>query len=154
MYIHWAASELDERYGILETLERQMGTVDQVIERYLSELPKFSPPGGRLVLAYTADRATGIGCFHPISPEIAELKRMYVQPSARGNGIGRAVLESLLSAAREAGYRRMRLDSAAFMHAAHSLYRSAGFVDIDPYPETEIPTDVRPHWVFMERPLV
>ena len=153
-YIYWVASELDDRYGILETLKRHMGNVDQVIERNLSELPKFSPPEGRLVLAHVADHPVGIGCFHRISSEIAELKRMYVRPAARGNGVGRAVLESLLYAARETGYRTMRLESAAFMKAAHSLYHSVGFVDIDPYVETEIPADVWPYWVFMERALV
>jgi hypothetical protein len=39
------------------------------------------------------------------------------------------------------------------MTAAHGLYRSSGFVEIEPYPESEIPDERKPHWVFMERTL-
>jgi hypothetical protein len=52
-----------------------------------------------------------------------------------------------------AGYPRIRLDSADFMTGAHGLYRSGGFVDIDPYPGSEIPDRYKPYWVFMERTL-
>ncbi len=60
------------------------------------------------------------------------------------------LLEKLLSEAKEVGYSEVRLDSARFMHAAHSLYRSAGFQEIDPYPESEIPPEFQEHWIFME----
>jgi hypothetical protein len=39
------------------------------------------------------------------------------------------------------------------MTAAHRLYRSSGFLEIGPYPESEIPDRYRSHWVFMERKL-
>jgi hypothetical protein len=39
------------------------------------------------------------------------------------------------------------------MTGAHGLYRSGGFVDIDPYPGSEIPDRYKPYWVFMERTL-
>jgi hypothetical protein len=55
-----------------------------------------------------------------------------------------------MATARAAGFRRIRLDSAAFMTAAHALYRANGFVDIDPYPGNEIPPEWRGRWVFME----
>ena len=45
-------------------------------------------------------------------------------------------------------------DSPDFMTAAHSLYRASGFKDIGPYPESEIPDEYKPHWIFMERNLV
>jgi hypothetical protein len=52
------------------------------------------------------------------------------------------------------GYKRVRLDSPDFMTAAHSLYRASGFKDIGPYPESEIPDEYKPHWIFMERNLI
>jgi L-amino acid N-acyltransferase YncA len=79
---------------------------------------------------------------------------MYVEPARRGEGIGRALLDELLSAARDAGYERVRLDSPDFMTAAHGLYRSRGFTEIGPYPESEIPDEYKPHWIFMELPLL
>jgi hypothetical protein len=60
------------------------------------------------------------------------------------------MLEDLLEAARECGYRRVRLDSPDLMTAAHALYRSVGFAEIDPYPETEAPEQYREHRIFME----
>jgi ribosomal protein S18 acetylase RimI-like enzyme len=67
--------------------------------------------------------------------------------------VGRALLDTLIAAARAERYARARLDSPDFMTAAHDLYRSTGFADIDPYPESEIPDEYKAHWVFMERVL-
>jgi len=110
----------------------------------------FQPPDGRLLLAFDGDEAFGIGCLRRIGPGTAEIKRMYVDPSHRCRGSGRAILDQLVVAARLAGYARIRLDSSEFMAAAHRLYRSTGFDDIGPYPESEIPDEYKPHWVFME----
>lgn len=78
---------------------------------------------------------------------------MYVRKEYRGSGIGRTLLGKLIEKAKEIGYPRIRLDSARFMHAAHSLYRSSGFYEIDPYPESEIPGEFQSNWVFMEKAL-
>ena len=88
-----------------------------------------------------------------IGPDTVEIKRMYVEPSHRGAGVGRGLLGELIAAARAEQYARVRLDSPDFMTAAHDLYRSSGFVDIEPYPESEIPDEYKTHWVFMERML-
>lgn len=74
---------------------------------------------------------------------------MFVRPSVRGRGIGKLLLERLVEVAREAGYDQVLLDSTRFMHAAHALYRSVGFGEIEPYPESEIPAELRHHWLFM-----
>ena len=58
---------------------------------------------------------------------------MYVRPSSRGLGVGRAILQRLIDDARALGYRTIRLDSARFMHEAHALYRRFGFVPGSPY---------------------
>ena len=76
---------------------------------------------------------------------------MYVRPAYRGAGLGRALLDGLLTAAGDHGSSVVRLDSAAFMTAAHRLYRSRGFGETAPYPESEIPEGYRQHWIFMER---
>ena len=93
----------------------------------------------------------GIGCLRRIGPQTAEIKRMYVEPAMRGIGAGRAILKNLLKAAAADGYTGVRLDSPDFMAAAHALYRSCGFVDIPPYPESEIPDEFKRYLVFMER---
>jgi ribosomal protein S18 acetylase RimI-like enzyme len=92
----------------------------------------------------------GTACMRRIGPDTAEIKRTYVQPSQRRAGVGRAMLDRLIAAVRTAGYQRIRLDSPDFMTAAHGLYRSSGFVETEPYPESEIPDRYKPHRLFME----
>ncbi len=75
---------------------------------------------------------------------------MYVNPAFRKIGAGNAILRSLLTAAKETGYKKVRLDSPKFMEAAHKLYRSFGFKDIPVYPEVEIPEEFRQYLLFME----
>jgi GNAT superfamily N-acetyltransferase len=65
--------------------------------------------------------------------EDAELKRMFVEKSARGHGLGRRLLEVALAHARAAGFSRVVLDSTRDMTAALSLYRAAGFREIPDY---------------------
>jgi GNAT superfamily N-acetyltransferase len=127
--------------------------IETMLEEDMADLEKFLPPAGRLLLAMDGDHVAGIGCLKSLKPNVGELKRMYVRPAFRGRGIGRALFDSLIAEASLIGYRSIQLDSAGFMHAAHGLYRSAGFQDIDPYPESEIPPEFQKHWVFMAKGL-
>ncbi|MDP9295068.1 MAG: GNAT family N-acetyltransferase [Actinomycetota bacterium] len=145
-YLTWGNDGLESRYGFRLP-------VQEAVEHDLATIAKFQPPDGRLLLAFEGDMAVGTACMRRIGSDTAEIKRMYVQPAHRGGGMGRALLDQLIAAARTAGYECVRLDSPDFMTAAHGLYRSNGFVQIEPYPESEIPDEYKPHWVFMERAL-
>jgi len=142
-YLTWGNDQLEDRYGFRLSVE-------EAVEQDLRTIAKFQPPDGRLLLAFDDDEAFGIGCLRRIGPDTAEIKRMYVDPSHRRGGSGRAILDQLVGAARLAGYEQIRLDSSEFMAAAHRLYRSTGFDEIGPYPESEIPDEYKSHWVFME----
>jgi len=61
------------------------------------------------------------------------MKRMYVRPSFRGQGLGRILAQDIIAEARKRRYRKMRLDSLSSMREALSLYESLGFVQIDAY---------------------
>ena len=52
-----------------------------------------------------------------------------------------------------AGYSKLRLDTGPFMTAAHRVYKSAGFYEIEEYPEAEVPPIIRYDWFFMEKTL-
>ena len=119
----------------------------------MQNLDKFYPPEGKLLLAESDNQLAGIACLRKIKEDICEVKRMYVREEFRGTGIGRTLLDKLIEAAKESGYPRVRLDSARFMSTAHSLYHSSGFREIEPYPESEIPEEFQPNWIFMERVL-
>lgn len=142
-YLTWVNRELDNQYGISFAIE-------EILERNMADLTPFRPPRGSLRLAEDTTGAVGIACLQQIGPNVGEIKRMYVRPEARGAGIGRALLAGVLEDARAADYQRVRLDSVRFMHAAHALYQSAGFVERGPYKESEIPPEFWSYWLFME----
>jgi ribosomal protein S18 acetylase RimI-like enzyme len=146
-YLYWANARVEEHFDVSFDIE-------SMLEDNMNELQIFMPPDGCLLLADYDGILAGIACMKHMRDQIGEIKRMYVQDTFRGEGIGRELLLRLLDEGREIGYTSIRLDSARFMTEAHALYRSAGFEEIDPYPESEIPGEYQRHWVFMEIALV
>jgi GNAT superfamily N-acetyltransferase len=144
-YLTWGNAEMQARHGVHPHSPREAVAQD------LASIAKFQPPDGRLLLSWIGGRACGIGCLRRIGPDMCEIKRMYVEPAFRRFGAGRGILKQLIRAADDVGYRRVRLDSPDFMTAAQALYRSCGFVDIEPYAESEIPDEFKSYLVFMER---
>jgi len=143
-YLTWGNDKMQLLHGV------HPHNPSEAVEQDIKMIAKFLPPNGRLILAFVDEKACGIGCLKSINSTIGEIKRMYVDPSFRNIGAGRAILQSLLTAAKEAGYKKVRLDSPKFMEAAHVLYRSVGFKDIPVYAEVEIPEAFRQYLLFME----
>ena len=85
-----------------------------------------------------------------LEPGVAEVKRMYVRPDARGRGVGSALLDELSATARDGGARVVRLDSAPFQRSAHMLYRSRGFLERGPYHGSETPGEESDVWNYFE----
>jgi GNAT superfamily N-acetyltransferase len=103
-------------------------------ERELAGLPgEYGPPHGRLLLA--RDGAAPAGCvgLRRLAPGVAEIKRLYVRPAYRATGLGRRLAEAAIAGAREAGCRRVMLDTLPKMREAIALYRSLGFRETAPY---------------------
>jgi GNAT superfamily N-acetyltransferase len=112
----------------------------QGFERELADLPgKYQPPAGRLLLAWNSDRAVGSIALRPLDTRTCEMKRLYVRPEARGERLGRRLVERLLQEAQGAGYSRICLDTLPMMASAQSLYESLGFVPVEPYVFNPIP---------------
>ena len=143
-YIAEGAARLEQEFGFKQE-------VPTIVDYVMQQLGQFAPPAGRLLLVVEDEVILGCGCLRPSAPGIAELKRMYLRPEARGRGLGRQLLDALLAAARQEGYREVRLDTDGLMPAAHQLYLSAGFTPCNPYPESEIPMELHGRWLFMRR---
>jgi putative acetyltransferase len=114
----------------------------QNFQQELDQLPgAYAPPSGRLILAMSGSDAAGCVALRQITEDICELKRLYVRPQFRGTGLGSKLADAIISAGRELGYRRMRLDTLPEkMERAIRMYRSLGFKEIAPYYDN--PVDV------------
>jgi GNAT superfamily N-acetyltransferase len=88
---------------------------------------EFMPPEGTFLIARLDGAAVGCGGLARLEADTAEVRRMYVAPQARGQGISRAILDRLLATARELGYHRARLETGNRQHEAIGLYEGAGF---------------------------
>jgi len=106
----------------------------QCFDEELENLPgPYAPPRGCLLLVKEGHEWVGCVGMRGLSETICEMKRMYVRPAFRRQGIGRRLTEEVIRVAKEIGYERMRLDTLAPMTAARRLYESMGFCEIAPY---------------------
>jgi ribosomal protein S18 acetylase RimI-like enzyme len=107
----------------------------------LARLPgEYARPHGRLLAARLGDETVGCVALRPLDSDGAcEMKRLFVRPSHRGLGAGRALVEAVIAAAREAGYTSMRLDTLPQMQAAQAMYETLGFREIEPYYPSPVP---------------
>ena len=95
----------------------------------------LAEPAGVLLLARISGEPAGCGAlkFHGTGP--AELKRMWVAPSARGLGVGRRILAELEQYARQRGTTVLRLETSRHLTEAISLYRSAGYAEVPAFSD-------------------
>ena len=98
----------------------------------------YTPPRGGLWLARIGEVGVGCVALRPLDDAMAEVKRMYVDPEARGQGVGRALMETLIAGARARGYETLRLGTLEEMTAAQGLYHSLGFRPIERYRPDEL----------------
>jgi len=98
----------------------------------------YAPPQGRLWCAELDRKPVGCVGIRPFSEGVCEMKRLYVEPEARGHGAGHALALAGIRAAKELGYRRILLDTMPAMRMAVKLYRELGFKEAPAYYNTPI----------------
>lgn len=116
----------------------------QGFDAELAELPgAYAPPAGALLLAYVDSEAAGCCALRPLYNtnhlNACEMKRLYVRPAFRGFGLGRLLVERILSAGQLNGYTTMLLDTLSDMETARALYQEMDFVEVEPYYHNPIP---------------
>ena len=99
--------------------------------------------------AFVAGEAVGCGAVKRMHGRYGEIKRMYVEPCARGRGVGRALIEALESTLLRCGIRLVRLETGVRQPEALSLYERCGYVRTPPFGD--YPDD--PLSVFFEKRL-
>ena len=120
------------RYYALLTAQID-GITPQMLTLPLSDAPNYRPPLGAFLIAWSDDLPIGCVSLRPFAPGIAEVKRLWIDPDARGQGLGRRLMRAIEAQGRTLGYRELILDSNTALTAAIALYRSDGWADIPPY---------------------
>ena len=90
---------------------------------------------GAFLVVYREGTPVGCGALRMLDPETGELKRMYVDPSQRGQGLGRRLVKALEAEARALGVQRLVLETGTRQLAALALYEATGFRPIPLYGE-------------------
>jgi GNAT superfamily N-acetyltransferase len=93
----------------------------------------LSPPNGVFVVALLADVVVGCGAIQYIDATTAEIKRMWVDPSRRGIGLGRRLVRRLEAEVRTSGRSRVVLDTNDALTEAITMYGRLGYVAIERY---------------------
>jgi putative acetyltransferase len=102
----------------------------------------YAVPQGGIILCREAAAYIACVAVRKINEEVAELKRMFVQPQYQGKGVGKILLEKSLALARQCGYKKIRLDTLNYMRPAIELYKAHGFYEIPAYYHNPIATAV------------
>jgi GNAT superfamily N-acetyltransferase len=132
--------QLDEARAILCEYAEWVGDAIcfAAFETELANLPgRYAP----LLLAWEDRQIAACAALREFAPGIGEMKRLYVRPQYRGQGLGRALTERIIDESRAAGHQLLRLDTLPKMQAAIPLYRALGFREIPRYgdnPEAAI----------------
>jgi putative acetyltransferase len=131
-----ARPDSEESVGLLGELDAQLESYPYPPEsRHAFSVDKLLREGVAFFVARCEGEAAGCGGVKLFGTEYAEVKRMYVRPSHRRRGIGRAVLDHLAGYARARGVRLLRLETGVFQTEAIALYERYGFERRAPFGE-------------------
>jgi GNAT superfamily N-acetyltransferase len=100
---------------------------------------EYTAPAGVLLLAEENEIFVGCIGLRRFAPGVGEIKRLYVSPAGRGDGVGRFLVEGVLVVAEQLGYTRLVLDTLPSMKDAQRLYASLGFTPTAPYRFNPVP---------------
>ncbi len=145
MQLHYVKYSIDELEQVREIFIEyadflQVDLCFQDFEKELQTLHQvYCLPLGCIILAKEDNQVMGCIALKPIGEGICEMKRLYVRPAARGNGLGQQLVEELIIFAKNAGYKTMKLDTITSLKEAIKLYRSQGFVETEAYVYNPLP---------------
>lgn len=121
--------------ALLETHLAHMRAISPPESVHALDLDKLRSPDITFWTIWRGDELVGCGALRELDPTHGEIKSMHTTAAARGLGIGRKMVEHILTTARERGYTRLSLETGATEDfiAARTLYQSFGFVPCPPF---------------------
>jgi putative acetyltransferase len=134
--------------ALIEQLDLYLHGLYPAESNHLLPIAQLLAPNVRFLAAQRGGEILGIGAVL-LHAAYGEIKRVYVPPSARGQGIARRLIEALIEQARAARLPLLRLETGIHQPEALALFRAHGFRQIGPFGDYA----ADPLSVFMERPL-
>jgi putative acetyltransferase len=134
---------------LLEAGDAYMASLYPAESNHMLDLASLQRPEVKFLVARVDGRVLGCGAVVSSGEGWAEIKRMFLSPSARGLKLGRRLLERIEAIARENSERCLRLETGVKQPEALALYRSAGFIEIAPFGAYR----PDPLSLFMEKPI-
>lgn len=133
-------NDLDTVRSLFLDYQTDMG-IDLCFQGFDAELANlpgdYEQPAGSVFVALVDGEPAGCCAFRPLTNtdhlDACEMKRLFVRRPFRGFGLGRLLVEQVMSDARLAGYTTMLLDTLSDMETARALYQESGFVEVAPY---------------------
>jgi len=125
-----AAGQCLKRY--YEELNQRFEAGFDPAKSVLGSLDEFSPPKGSFLVVRMDGEPVGCGGLTPLG-KAAYLKRMWIAPNVRGQGLAKRLLRALEDKAGELGYRFVRLETNKALGEAQQLYRSSGYTEVEPF---------------------
>jgi GNAT superfamily N-acetyltransferase len=131
--------------ALVQAMRDEMADLYDGLELDGPQMPKagaseLSPPGGAFIVGWLRDTPVCCGGFKRLPDGACEIKKMYVVPTARGQGVARALLGELERRASKLGYAAARLDTGPKQHHARALYESEGYVEIENFNANPVAT--------------
>jgi GNAT superfamily N-acetyltransferase len=127
-----AAIALWEEYMAL--VRERAGPEFEPTERIFGTADVFRGPNAAWIVLYDDGAPVACAGLRELVPGVAEIKRMFVTPRARGRGHARRLLADLEGIARDAGQRSMRLFTTDMLPEAMALYASEGYAIRSAHP--------------------
>jgi putative acetyltransferase len=125
--------DLPEIRALLATSDAYMAELYPAESNHLLDVASLQQSNVQFLVARLDGAAVGCGAVVKSSGNWAELKRMFVSPAARGQKLGRQLLQQLEALACASGASLLRLETGIKQPEALALYRRAGFVEIEPF---------------------
>ncbi|RZK40302.1 MAG: GNAT family N-acetyltransferase [Hymenobacter sp.] len=119
-------SENPDFRALVQLLDQDLAQRDGAEHGYYAQFNTIASLQ-HVVVAYLNDQPVGCGAFKEYAPDTAEIKRMYVQPARRQQGVARAVLGELEKWAAELGYATAVLETGKRQPEAIALYQRSGY---------------------------
>ncbi len=114
-------------------LDLNVGMTTEMFPLPLPDPERYRAPDGAFLIAWSEDLPIGCVSLRRLGPKLAEVKRLWVHPHARGQGLGLRLMRATEARARDLGYSHAKLDSNTVLAPAISLYRSDGWSECEPY---------------------